>query len=76
MKFIKNSRRRTALQKFLQEQPRGEMTKMAAHIEVSKSWLSLVAHEKRIPSPMLAIAISAYTKGKVSRKDLRPDIFN
>lgn len=64
------------LKEWFAKQPRGAKTQMAQAINVSKTWLSLIVSGKKLPSPMLAIAISAQTKGKVARKVLRPDIFD
>jgi DNA-binding transcriptional regulator YdaS (Cro superfamily) len=48
---------------------------MARALNISKTWLSLIVSGKELPSPALAVAISGMTKGKVSRKTLRADIF-
>jgi DNA-binding transcriptional regulator YdaS (Cro superfamily) len=64
------------LQEWFAKQPRGAKTAMAQAINISKTWLSLIINGQKLPSPMLAVAISAHTKGKVSRKVLRPDIFD
>jgi DNA-binding transcriptional regulator YdaS (Cro superfamily) len=63
------------LQEYFSKQPRGAKTGMARAVGVTKNWISqLLSGEKR-PSPALAIAISKYTKGAVTKKNLRPDIF-
>lgn len=64
------------LQEWFANQPRGAKTAMASAVKVSKTWLSLVISGHKLPSAMLAVAISGYTKGKVPRKVLRPDIFD
>jgi DNA-binding transcriptional regulator YdaS (Cro superfamily) len=48
---------------------------MASDLKISNTWLSLVISGRKLPSPTLAIEISQYTKGKVTKKSLRPDIF-
>jgi DNA-binding transcriptional regulator YdaS (Cro superfamily) len=63
------------LQEFFDEKPRGAKVAMAKALGISKTWLSLIISGKEIPSPVLAVAISNYTRGKVSRKTLRPDVF-
>jgi DNA-binding transcriptional regulator YdaS (Cro superfamily) len=63
------------LQEYFLSQPRGAKTAMAYALNISKTWLSLIVSGKELPSPALAVAISAYTKNKVSRKTLRADIF-
>jgi hypothetical protein len=54
------------LQEYFLSQPRGAKTAMAYALNISKTWLSLVVSGKELPSPALAVAISAYTKNKVS----------
>ena len=63
------------LRDFFERLPHGAKTTMASDLKISKTWLSLVISGRKIPSPTLAIAISQYTKGKVAKKSLRPDIF-
>lgn len=63
------------LQKFFETQPRGAKASMARDLGISKTWLSLIISGSVVPSAALAVAISHYTKNKVSRKLLRPDIF-
>jgi DNA-binding transcriptional regulator YdaS (Cro superfamily) len=48
---------------------------MAKDLTIAKTWLSLVINGQKLPSPALAVAINAYTKNKVAKKVLRPDIF-
>jgi len=48
---------------------------MAAALGISRTWLSQIINGSRLPSPALSIDIEKYTKGKVSRKVLRQDIF-
>jgi DNA-binding transcriptional regulator YdaS (Cro superfamily) len=63
------------LKDFFTDQPHGSKAAMAKALGISKTWLSLIIAGKEMPSPALARAISEYTKRKVSRKILRPDIF-
>jgi DNA-binding transcriptional regulator YdaS (Cro superfamily) len=63
------------LKEWFDGQPRGAKTKMALAVNISKTWLSLIISGQKLPSAMLAVAISSATKGKVPRKVLRPDIF-
>lgn len=63
------------LQEYFIDQPRGAKVKMARALGITKNWVSqLLTGEKR-PSPALAVAISKYTKGVVSKKQLRPDLW-
>ena len=64
------------LHEYFLEQPRGAKTKMALTLGITKTWLSQVLRGHHRPSPYLAKAIQKYTKGAVTSKDLRPDIFN
>ena len=63
------------LKEYFDTKPHGSKAAMAKALDISKTWLSLVISGRVVPSPALAVAISNYTKGKVSRKLLRPDIF-
>jgi DNA-binding transcriptional regulator YdaS (Cro superfamily) len=63
------------LNDFFTHQPHGSKAAMAKALGISKTWLSLIITEKEMPSPTLAVAISNYTKNKVKRQVLRPDIF-
>lgn len=63
------------LQQYFSDQNRGAKVAMAKALGISKTWLSLLISGKEQPSPSLAVEISKYTKNKVSRKDLRPDLF-
>jgi DNA-binding transcriptional regulator YdaS (Cro superfamily) len=63
------------LAEYFQTQPRGSKNDMANRLGVTKTWLSLIISGKKIPSPALCNTIELITKGKVKRKELRPDIF-
>jgi|TARA_R110000868_G_scaffold19513_1_gene83951 DNA-binding transcriptional regulator YdaS (Cro superfamily) len=63
------------LTEFFLEKPRGAKAEMARKLGVSKTWMSLVISGKHLASPELSVAIERYTKGQVTRKILRPDIF-
>lgn len=63
------------LQDFFTGKPHGSKAMMAKALNISKTWLSLIIAGKEMPSPTLAVAISNYTKNKVKRQVLRPDIF-
>lgn len=63
------------LREFFKGRPRGAKSEMAKELGISKTWLSLIISGSVAPSPALSVAISHYTKGKVPRKVLRPDIF-
>jgi len=63
------------LQEFFKGKPHGTKAKMAATLGITRTWMSLIISDREKPSVELAIAIEKYTKGKVKRKVLRPDIF-
>jgi DNA-binding transcriptional regulator YdaS (Cro superfamily) len=63
------------LKEYFNEEPTGAIAEMAKYLEVSATWLSLIIHGHRVPSPKLAVAIEKATQGLVSRNVLRPDLF-
>ena len=63
------------LQEFFEGKPHGAKAEMAAALGITRTWMSLIIADRKLPSVELAIAIEKYTKGKVKRKVLRPDIF-
>lgn len=63
------------LEKYFQNKPRGSKIAMARALGISKTWLSLVISGRQGASPELCVAIERYTKGAVSRRNLRPDVF-
>jgi DNA-binding transcriptional regulator YdaS (Cro superfamily) len=64
----------TLIEFFLKKE-HGAKSDMAEVLGISRTWLSQIINGSRLPSPALAKDIEKYTKGKVSRKVLRPDIF-
>lgn len=64
------------LKEYFDKQPHGSITEMANKLNVSRTWLSLIANGRKLPSPILCVMIERLTKGKVKRKVLRPDMFN
>jgi DNA-binding transcriptional regulator YdaS (Cro superfamily) len=63
------------LDEFFATKPRGAKLEMANKIGVSKTWMSLIISGRKLASPELSGAIERYTKGRVKRAVLRPDIF-
>lgn len=57
------------------DKPLGAKKEMAEAIKVSQTYLSQLIQGHVKPSAEMAIKICKYTKGKVNRKHLRPDIF-
>jgi len=64
------------LKEYFAEEPLGAINEMANHLGITPSWMSLLIHGHRVPSPKLAVAIEFATQGLVTRKVLRPDIFS
>ena len=60
---------------FFTKKDHGAKSEMAAALGITRTWLSQIINGSRLPSATLSIDIEKYTKGKVSRKVLRPDIF-
>ena len=63
------------LEEYFRDKPRGAKIELARKLGVSKTWMSLVISGRALASPELSVAIERYTKGQVTRKTLRPDIF-
>lgn len=63
------------LSDYFSTQPRGAQQEMAEALGISETWLSLVSTGRSLPSATLAVAIQRATGGKVSREELRPDLF-
>lgn len=53
----------------------GSKTEMCESIGITRTWLSLILNGSKQPSPQLCLKIEKYTKRKVRREELRPDIF-
>jgi DNA-binding transcriptional regulator YdaS (Cro superfamily) len=54
----------------------GTTGKLAQEVGVTRTWISLVANDHRLASAILAVKIERATKGKVTRKDLRADLYD
>jgi len=63
------------LNEYFKEEPKGAILEMAQYLGVTATWLSLLIHGHRRPSPELAVKIEEATQGLVKRDVLRPDIF-
>jgi len=63
------------LKDYFTGKPKGTKHKAAIALNITATWLSLLISEKKHPSATLAIKIEEYTKKKVTRKELRPDIY-
>lgn len=63
------------LNDYFKEEPKGAIVEMAEYLGVTSTWLSLLIHGHRRPSPELAVKLEQATQGLVKREVLRPDIF-
>ena len=63
------------LKEYFRTEPMGAVNEMAEYLGITPTWLSILIHEKRKPSPALAIKIENATQGLVPRTVLRPDLF-
>ena len=61
------------LKEYLQQH--GSIEAMSKTLGISRTWLSLVVNGHQPPSAVLAIKIEAATKGKITREQLRPDLY-
>ena len=43
------------LKEYFKEEPKGAINEMAGYLGVSPTWLSLIIHGHRVPSPKLAV---------------------
>jgi DNA-binding transcriptional regulator YdaS (Cro superfamily) len=64
------------LKEYFSTEPVGAVNEMAEYLEITPTWLSILIHEKKQPSPALAIKIEKATQGLVPRTILRPDLFS
>lgn len=63
------------LEEYFSTEPRGAKHEMAQYLGITDTYMSLLIHGKRRPSPQMAIAIDQATQGLVTKGELRPDIF-
>jgi DNA-binding transcriptional regulator YdaS (Cro superfamily) len=63
------------LKDYFKDKPRGAQVELARKLGVSKTWMSLLVSGREVPSAGLALMIEKFTKGQVTRKSLRPDLF-
>ena len=63
------------LKEYFKGEPMGAVNEMAEHLGITATWLSILIHNHKRPSAMLAIKIEKATQGLVKREVLRPDLF-
>jgi DNA-binding transcriptional regulator YdaS (Cro superfamily) len=63
------------LKELFKSMPRGAQKELALLVGVTQTWMTLVVNGHQRPSAELAARIADATDGKVTLKDLRPDLF-
>jgi DNA-binding transcriptional regulator YdaS (Cro superfamily) len=63
------------LKEYLDSKPRGSKADFALQLGITRTWLALILNGSAQPSIHLCIQIEKLTKGRVKRKELRPDFF-
>ena len=63
------------LRDYFENKPHGSKVIFAKSLGITKTWLSLIINGRKLPSVQLCIQIEKLTKGRVKRKELRPDFF-
>jgi DNA-binding transcriptional regulator YdaS (Cro superfamily) len=63
------------LAEYFATEPRGSKQEMAQYLGITATYMSLLIHVQRRPSPQMAVKIEGATQGLVTRAELRPDIF-
>lgn len=63
------------LKEYFRTEPVGAVNEMAEYLGITPTWLSILIHARKRPSPELSIKIERATQGLVTKEILRPDIF-
>lgn len=63
------------LEEYFSTEPRGAKIEMAQYLGITATYMSLLIHAQRRPSPQMAVKIEQATQGLVTKAELRPDIF-
>lgn len=64
------------LKQYFKDEPYGAKKEMAEHLGITPTWLGLLLRKACRPSPELAKKIEKATQGLVTKKELRPDLFD
>lgn len=64
------------LKQYFKDEPYGAKKEMADYLGITPTWLGLLIRRSRKPSLELAKKIEKATQGLVTRKELRPDLFD
>lgn len=60
---------------YFQGEPIGAKKEMAEYLGITQAWMAMLIHNRAKCSPALAKKIELATQGMVTRKELRPDLF-
>lgn len=63
------------LKELFGQMPRGAQKELALLLGITQTWMTLIVNGHQRPSAELAARIADATDGKVTLKDLRPDLF-
>jgi len=63
------------LEQFFENKPRGSKIELARHLGITKQWMAAIITGRGLASAEVCVAIERFTRGKVLRATLRPDIF-
>lgn len=64
------------LEKYFSDKPYGAKKLLCTKLGITQTWLGLLISKKKKPSAILARRIEKATKGDVTARELRPDLFN
>lgn len=64
------------LKDYFKGEPYGAKKEMADYLHITATWLGLLIKKQRRPSADLAKKIEIATQSLVTRKELRPDLFD
>lgn len=63
------------LEEFFENKPRGSKIELARHLGITKQWMAAIITGRGLASAEVCVAIERFTRGKVLRTTLRPEIF-
>jgi DNA-binding transcriptional regulator YdaS (Cro superfamily) len=63
------------LKDFFSNLPRGSKAALAVQLGISRTWMAQIISGREAPGPELCKAIEVHTYGRVTRAELRPDLF-
>lgn len=63
------------LREYFATEPRGSKVEMAKYLGITATYMSLLIHGKRRPSPSMMMSIERATQNLVTRQEMRPDLY-